>query len=191
MDDTRKGAGLSVNEIAAEETVRCSHCGVEFDGGDACPQCGKLRAQVPCDDDPSQNASFRCVICGRAVCAHLPDACRAALCEEHRTVPMIEGWAQVYSTAAEMEAQLIVENLRAEEIDAQLYNQADRSFPVDLGELSIARVLVPVWEYGPALELIRSYMDTEGEVVFACPSCGEVYEPGQATCSSCGASLVG
>lgn len=90
-----------------------------------------------------------------------------------------------------MEAQLIVENLRAEEIDAQLYNQADRSFPVDLGELSIARVLVPVWEYGPALELIQSYMDTEGEVVFACPACGEVYEPGQDRCSNCGAPLAG
>jgi uncharacterized OB-fold protein len=34
-------------------------------------------------------------------------------------------------------------------------------------------------------------MDTEGEVTFACPSCGEVYEPGQETCGSCGASLVG
>lgn len=180
---------MTVNEIV-EETVRCEHCGTEFAGGDSCPQCGKLRAQVPCEDDPAQNAAFRCVICGRAVCAHLPEGSHAALCEEHRTVPVIEGWAQVYTTAAGMEAQLIVENLRAEEIDAQLYNQADRSFPVDLGELSIARVLVPVWEYGAALELIRAYMDTEGEVVFACPSCGDVYEPGQARCSTCGAPLA-
>ncbi|MBV9110262.1 MAG: hypothetical protein JO306_12700, partial [Gemmatimonadetes bacterium] len=59
------------------------------------------------------------------------------------------------------------------------------------GELSIARVLVPVFEYDQAMQLIREYMDTEGEVVFACPSCGEVYEPGQEACASCGASLVG
>ena len=90
-----------------------------------------------------------------------------------------------------MEAQLIVENLRAEEIDAQLFNQADRSFPVDLGELSIARVLVPVWQYGAALDMIQSHMDSEGEVAFACPICGEVYEPGQAVCGSCGAPLAG
>jgi predicted RNA-binding Zn-ribbon protein involved in translation (DUF1610 family) len=34
-------------------------------------------------------------------------------------------------------------------------------------------------------------MDTEGEVVFACPSCGEVYEPGAESCTSCGAQLAG
>ena len=180
----------TVDEIV-EETLRCEWCGTEFAGGDSCPQCGRLQAPVPCEDDPAQGAAFRCVICGRAVCRDLPDAGHAALCDEHRTVPIIEGWAQVYTTAAGMEAQLIVENLRAEEVDAQLYDQADRTFPVDLGELSIARVLVPVWQYEGALELIRSYMDDEGEVAFACPSCGEVSEPGQATCSSCGATLAG
>ena len=181
---------MTVNEIA-EETFRCERCGVEFEGGDSCPACVKLRAAVPCDDEPGATATFRCVICGRAVCAGLPDENRPALCDEHRTVPVIEGWSQVYSTGAQIEAQLIVENLRAEGIDAQLFNQADRSFPVDVGDLSIARVLVPVWEYQAADELIRSYMDTEGEVVFACPSCGEVYEPGAAECASCGATLAG
>ncbi|HLM69026.1 MAG TPA: hypothetical protein VK358_15915 [Longimicrobium sp.] len=181
---------MSVDEIA-EQTVRCEHCGVEFAGGDACPQCGKLREQVTCEDDPSQLAVFRCVICGRAVCRNLPEGSHAALCDEHRTIPIIQGWAQIYSAASEMEAQLIVENLRAEEIDAQLFNQADRSFPVDLGELSIARVLVPVWQYGTALEMIQSHMDSEGEVSFACPVCGEVYEPGQVVCGSCGAPLAG
>ena len=85
----------------------------------------------------------------------------------------------------------VIENLRAEGLDATLFSQSDRSFPMDLGELSIARVLVPTFEYAQALQLIREYMDTEGEVVFACPGCGEVYEPGQETCANCGASLVG
>ncbi|HET6764746.1 MAG TPA: hypothetical protein VFH27_13770, partial [Longimicrobiaceae bacterium] len=109
---------------------------------------------------------------------------------EHRNVPVIEGWAQVFSTATEMEAQLLAENLRSEGIDSTIYNQGDRIFPVDLGELSIHRLMVPVWEYGQALQLIRGYMDTRGEVVFACPACGEVYEPGQEACSACGASLT-
>ncbi|HEX8360736.1 MAG TPA: hypothetical protein VF613_11525 [Longimicrobium sp.] len=180
----------TVNEIA-EEGFRCDRCGQEFASDDSCPRCGKLRREVPCDADASRNAGFRCVICRRTVCEHLPEDNHPALCEEHRTVPVIEGWAQVYTTASEIEAQLIVENLRAEEIDAQLYSQSDRSFPVDLGELSIDRVLVPVWEYGAALELIHAHMDREGEVGFACPSCGEVYEPGQTTCASCGAALAG
>jgi predicted RNA-binding Zn-ribbon protein involved in translation (DUF1610 family) len=63
-------------------------------------------------------------------------------------------------------------------------------YPVDLGELSIVRVMVPVWEYAAALETIRAHMDTEGEVVFACPSCGEAYEPGAEACASCGAPLA-
>jgi hypothetical protein len=184
---------LSETEISVESvepTHTCERCGGEYTGRDACPACGRLRAEVPCDDDASRMARYRCVICGRAVCDGGLDDLPAALCEEHRTVPVIEGFAQVYSNNDELSARLVVENLRAEGIDAQLYSQTDRSFPMDLGELSIARVLVPAWEYGQALELIRDYMDTEGEVVFACPSCGEVYEPGAEVCGNCGASLV-
>ena len=36
----------------------------------------------------------------------------------------------------------------------------------------------------------RLHAQIEGEVVFACPSCGEVYEPGQESCTSCGAALT-
>ena len=183
---------MSVDNIeTAEETFVCPRCGGEYAGQDACPACGKLRAGVPCDDDPGRQAHSRCVVCGRALCGPEPDARRAALCADHASVPVIEGFSQVYSSGSEIEAGLIVENLRAEGIDAQLYSQSDHhAFPVDLGELAIARILVPVWEHARALELIQSYMDTEGEVVFACPSCGEVYEPGQETCARCGAPLV-
>jgi RNA polymerase subunit RPABC4/transcription elongation factor Spt4 len=175
----------------AEATYTCRRCGAEYTESDACPVCGALQNGVPCDDDPSATAHSRCVICGRAVCGDEPDGRTAALCDQHRTVPVIEGFAQVYTNNNALAAQLLVENLRAEGLDATLFSQADRSFPMDLGEMSIARVLVPTFEYEQALELIQDYMDTEGEVTFACPSCGEVYEPGQETCGSCGASLVG
>jgi hypothetical protein len=176
----------------SEATYTCPRCESEYTGSDACPVCGTLReGGVPCEDDASKTAHSRCVICGRAVCGDAPEGRTAALCDEHRTIPVYEGFAQVYSNSNEFAAQLVVENLRAEGIDAILYSQSDRSFPMDLGELSIARVLVPTFEYQQALQIIREYMDTEGEVVFACPSCGEVYEPGQETCANCGASLVG
>lgn len=176
---------------APGEAFRCARCETEYEGADACPACGTLRVEARCETHPDRAAAGRCVICGRAICADCQAGDRDAfLCEEHRTVRMIEGWAQVYSTTGELEAQLLRENLRAEGIEAQTYSQKDHIYPVDLGELSIVRVMVPVWEYGAALEVIRDHMDTEGEVVFACPSCGEAYEPGAESCASCGAPLA-
>lgn len=176
---------------SAPEVVRCARCKEEFAGSDACPVCGTLRVEVPCAEHPERTAEGRCVVCGKPLC----DTCdrgeaRPFRCEEHRRVPFIEGWAQVYTTASEFEAQLVRENLRAEGIDAQTFSQKDHIYPVDMGELSIVRLLVPAWEYAPALQIIREHMDTEGEVVFACPACGEAYEPGSSACTSCGAPLA-
>jgi len=185
-------AGEAPDTIEASgEGFRCPRCETEYEGADACPACGALRVEAACETHPDREARGRCVICGRALC----DRCSAAgddafLCEEHRGVHMIQGWAQVYSTHGEIEAQLVQENLRAEGIDSQIFSQKDHIYPVDLGELSIVRVMVPVWEYGAALDTIRGHMDTEGEVVFACPSCGEAYEPGAEACASCGAPLA-
>jgi len=183
--------GGYVADEADGPTVTCAKCGAVHEPGDACLVCGALNTPVQCDDHPDRAAHSRCVLCGRAVCDQDADeGRRPTTCPEHRTVPVIEGWAQVFSTATEMEAQLLAENLRSEGIDSTIFDQGDRIFPVDLGELSIHRLMVPVWEYGQALQLIRGYMDTRGEVVFACPACGEVYEPGQESCSACGASLT-
>lgn len=171
-----------------EETYLCPRCAGEYAGGDACPACGALRVPVPCEGDATRQAHSRCVICEKALCdgdaAAIP-----ALCAEHCDVVVIEGFSQVYTDSDELGARLVVENLRAEGIEAHLYSQTSQSFPMDMGELSIARVLVPVWDHQQARELIQSYMDTEGEVVFACPACGEVYEPGAESCASCGAPL--
>ncbi|MEX2584437.1 MAG: DUF2007 domain-containing protein [Gemmatimonadota bacterium] len=103
---------------------------------------------------------------------------------------MIQGWAQVYSTASEFEAQLLRDNLMAEEVDARIFSQKDNMLSVELGELSIVRILVPAWEYEQASGIIRQHMDAEGEVTFACPACGEAYEPGTRSCASCGADLA-
>jgi uncharacterized C2H2 Zn-finger protein len=181
---------VSTTEIR-EETYECARCGAEFESGDSCPLCGALVAEVPCEDQPGGGiAHSRCVICGLAICDGDSSA-RPALCGGHRHIPVIDRWSQVYSTTREIEANLIAENLKAEGIDAQIYSQNDHIFAVDLGELSIVRILVPVWEHQQAMEIIGAYMDSAGEVVFACPSCGEVFEPGQAECSACGAALAG
>lgn len=169
----------------------CERCGTPFRGSDACPVCGTLAEPVACDEHPDRPAVGRCVLCGRAVC----EACRAGdrravRCAEHRTVPVIEGWAQVYTTGSEFEARLVSENLRAEGIDSQIFSQRDHMFTVELGDLSLVRLLVPAWHYDTARTVIRQHMDTEGEVAFACPACGEAYEPGAADCTGCGAALA-
>lgn len=196
LHPVRFSRGLTIPEPilsveAPEATFVCPRCGAEYAGGDACPSCGFLQAPVPCDDDPSRTAAFRCVLCGRTVCGADPGS-RAARCDLHAHVPIIEGWAQVYTTGDPLEADLIVQNLQAEGIDAQVYSQKDdNAFPVDIGELSIVRVLAPVWEFGEAMDYVQSYTSSDGEVAFACANCGEVYEPGATQCASCGASLTG
>lgn len=175
----------------AYEEFTCAHCGESFQGSDSCPACGVARESFQCDTHPEKKAEGRCVICGRALC----DECRleetpSLLCAEHAEMTVIQGWAQVYTTTSEFEAQLLRDNLVAEGVDARIYSQKDRIFSVDLGELSIVRLLVPAWAYDRASEVIRDHMDRSGEVSFACPSCGEAYEPGATACSECGASLV-
>ncbi|HEY0020284.1 MAG TPA: hypothetical protein VGC13_28565 [Longimicrobium sp.] len=175
---------------APEATFACPRCGAEYTGGDACPSCGFLRGPIPCDDDPSRNAVFRCVLCGRTACGADPGGTQPARCDLHAHVPIIEGWAQVYTTSDEIEGGLIVENLKAEGTDAQLYSQRDdHVFPMDLGEMAIVRVLVPVWQFSEAMELVQSYSSDEGEVSFACSNCGEAYDAGATLCASCGARL--
>jgi hypothetical protein len=174
-----------------DEAVRCSRCGEEYVGGDSCPSCGLLHTGAACENHADRAAVGRCVLCGRAACEECANREKnVVLCEQHRTVPIIQGWAQVYSTTSEVEAGLLRENLRAEGIDAQVYSQKDMMFNVDLGELSIVRLLVPVWEYDQGIRVIRDHMDALGEVAFACSVCGEPFEPGARECSACGASLV-
>jgi hypothetical protein len=177
---------------AAVDAIQCERCGQEYTDGDSCPVCGFIRTnQVVCENHPNIRAEGRCVICGRPLCADCAgDEKNITVCEEHRGIPMIEGWAQVYSTTSELEAQLLRDNLRAEGIDAQVFSQRDMMFNLDLGELSIVRVLVPVWQHEQAMRTIRDHMDRQGEVAFACSACGEPFETGARECASCGAALV-
>ncbi len=169
----------------------CPNCEelIPADAG-ACPVCGHLTVDQPCDRHPERKAVGACVICGLALCKSCDHSQgRHHVCADHSDIPLISGWAQVYLAVSEIEAELIRENLVAEGIEAQILSQKDLSFAVELGELSQVRVLVPAFAFGDAVTLIAQHLDASGEVAFACLECGEAYEPGQLSCANCGAQL--
>jgi hypothetical protein len=131
-----------------------------------------------------------CEVCGTAVCedCNSTDEMHFA-CEAHSSIPVIEGWAQIYTTSDDVEADLIKENLQSEGVDAAVLSQKDRSFGVDLGDLSPVRVLVQAYAYLDASKTLAQHMDSRGEVLFACPTCGEAFDAGDSVCSSCGTPL--
>jgi hypothetical protein len=172
------------------DTVKCTRCGQKFDATEnGCPACGHLQKPVPCALHADRSASGQCVICGTPVCAECDRGGSHHACADHCDIPLYAGWAQVYSTGNDMEADLLRENLRSEGIDAEVFSQRDQTFKMDLGEMAQVRLLVPAFEYLAAMDVIRSHMDEQGEVVFACESCGEAYEPGQPRCAACQAAL--
>jgi uncharacterized C2H2 Zn-finger protein len=175
-----------------EATITCPRCEQRIAADEStCPACGHLhRDPVPCARHADRLAHGVCVVCGDPVCdeCNQEDTVHFA-CPAHGSIPIIEGWAQVYTTSDAVEADLIKENLQSEGLGAAVLSQKDRSFNVDLGDLSSVRILVPAFEYLNAMEVLSAHMDTRGEVLFACPACGEVFESGDLACRACGAEL--
>ncbi len=186
--------GARLDEAEGEVAGReCPQCGATVPAdGEACPACGHLDRPVACAAHADRTAAGACVICGKPLC----EECNRGegteyLCEEHSVVPITEGWAQVYTTGDDVEADLIRDNLLAEGIDSQVLSQKDHfSFTMDIGDLAQVRVLVPAFEYEDAMKVLEAHADTTRQLAMACPACGAPYEAGDATCGACGESLV-
>jgi predicted RNA-binding Zn-ribbon protein involved in translation (DUF1610 family) len=175
-----------------DETISCSRCGQQVRADEAaCPACGHLHGEPRnCARHDDREAAGVCVICEDAVCSDCNSGPSPHFaCPAHGDIPVVEGWAQVYTTSDTFEADLIKENLESEGLDAAVLSQKDRSFAVDLGELSPVRILVPAYAYREAMRVLGAHMDNRGEVAFACPECGEAFDEGDAACRTCGAPL--
>jgi hypothetical protein len=176
------------------DVLECPHCGEQVAAdSDSCIACGHLHVEGKCTLHPERTAEGVCVMCGTALCEECNrGAGTMFVCAEHSAVPLMDGWAQVYTTSDDFEAELIRDNLEAEGIDAQVLSQKDHfSFTVDIGDLSPVRVLVPAFAYQDAQELLAAHKSMTGEVSFACGNCGEAYDQGQEVCSNCGQSVRG
>ncbi len=157
------------DDAAFAVPVTCDHCGETIAAdADACPACGDLREARQCSNHAERGAEGQCVVCGTAVCKDCNQGGdNHYLCETHRTIPVVEGWAQIYTTSDDLEAHLIRENLEAEGVDARVLSQKDHfSLPVDLGDLSPVRVLVPAYAYQDAQKLLAEHRDASGDVAF-------------------------
>ena len=151
------------------DTVTCKKCGEEIaSDSEACPACGVLLVSASCMIHPERAAEGGCVVCGADLCAECNKGGDAHyLCDAHKDVQVVQGWAQVYTTSDELEAQLIRDNLEEEGVDSRVLSQKDHfSLPVDMGDLSQVRVLVPAYSYEEAADLIERHMDESGEVSF-------------------------
>ena len=191
------GCGIALPDEAAEEpagaTMECPNCGATVpENADACPVCGRVQTPTNCEQHPDRPAVGVCVVCGRALC----EACnngegKEYLCEVHRDVEIVDGWAEIYSTGDDVEANLIRDRLQGEGIDAQVLSQRDHyTIAVGMGDLAMVRVLVPAYEYEDAMRALAEQRESTGEVAPACPACGALYAQGDRTCAACGASLV-
>lgn len=159
----------AMSEMSMAPPVDCNHCGERISSdADACPACGELRESRQCAQHADRAARGQCVVCGASVC----EGCNRGgdnhyLCDTHQAIPVVEGWAQIYTTSDDIEAELIRENLEAEGLDARVLSQKDHfSLPVDLGDLSPVRVLVPAYAYQDAQRLLADHRDARGDVAF-------------------------
>jgi hypothetical protein len=162
------GARLEAFE-ATPATESCPHCGENIAADvEACPACGDIRISTNCVTHVMRPATGACVVCGSALCDECNQGGEAHyLCATHSSIPVEQGWAQVYSTSDDLQADLIKENLEAEGVDARVLSQKDHfSIPVDFGDFSPVRVLVPAFEYDAAVKVIEQHMDASGEVRF-------------------------
>jgi hypothetical protein len=163
------GASLTEETASSGPPVDCPHCGERISSdAEACPACGDLRESQQCAVHANVAAEGLCVVCGTAVC----DECNEGgeshfICATHCEIPVVGGWAQIYTTSDDLEADLIRENLEAQGIDSRVLSQKDHfSIPVDLGDLSPVRVLVPAYEYQAAEQVLAEHRDAQGEVAF-------------------------
>ncbi|MDZ7290969.1 MAG: hypothetical protein ONB44_12330 [candidate division KSB1 bacterium] len=92
----------------------CENCGAGASSQDQfCMACGVAFEENPtCDIHPATAAIALCVVCKKRLCADCSFVKHGRyVCEEHRKVELIEGWATALATSTRLEAELQQQHL--------------------------------------------------------------------------------
>lgn len=151
--------------------LRCPACEEPISSDDVfCDTCGTLvlpedAPNLPdCEAHAGVAAVAGCVVCGIPLCEEcMTEADGKHFCRKDEHVVVQQGYAIVFRTANEYEADMLVANLQGADIPALVFNQHDHSYFVGVGALALVNVMVPAHQTRQALEIIEAIMSESGE----------------------------
>lgn len=116
-----------------------------------------------CEIHPETLTSTGCAVCGRAVCPACDRGDRyVSLCEAHREVKVVQGWAEAIRMHDDAEAELAAGSLRAAGLDANVLSQKDHAHMLSMAGMAVVRVLVPAGQYEDARDVLRAADEAHG-----------------------------
>jgi len=118
----RSHRAMALGARPGEHDAECGRCGCPVVTSDpCCAGCGVIMAagDLSCADHSQVPAVARCLVCQRPMCGDC--ACLVedrAVCEAHRTVKLVEGWASLGDQVTQLEAEVIQARLEDRKIEA-------------------------------------------------------------------------
>jgi hypothetical protein len=148
-----------VESFPEEEIFVCDNCNNDIDENDTwCSHCGVFfeTAQELCIEHKAA-AIGKCLICQNAVCGKDSTTVKNKLfCKDHDHYIFSEnGWARVYETGHDWEAELVKQELENNNIPAVVDNHKDHTRQFTIGYLSSIYVLVPFEDVIDAEDVIK------------------------------------
>lgn len=150
--------------LIAREPFTCEFCLERLEEEQKfCPLCGMLQAalidegeEIECENHPEMEAVGICVVCGKPVCGDCAVKREGKiLCENDEHIKIAQGWAVIFTTNTEYEAQMVKANLENAGIPSLVFSQRDHVYFLTVGDLAIVNVMVPKHRLPEAQELLR------------------------------------
>jgi hypothetical protein len=112
--------------------------------------------EVECENHPEMEAIGICVICGKPVCGDCAVRRQGrVLCENDEHTKIAQGWAVVYTTSTDYEAQMVRANLENAGIPCLIFSQRDHVYFLTVGDMAVVNVMVPNQRLNEARDFLR------------------------------------
>jgi hypothetical protein len=143
----------SCSEMLSEDVSYCNYCGALI--GKDTPKC-KNHEKV--------FATGRCVLCGAFLCSECSiKRMDRTFCADDKHVSMVGDWVVVKTASTPYEAEMIKANLEGAGIVAAVYSQSDRMYYMTVGDLAVAKVMVPKDQLAAAKDIIDAIEAEDGK----------------------------